>query len=130
VINGYLNYYSFVYNYAKFAGWVYKNLRSSCAKLLAAKFNLGSQNKVYLKYGKNLIGKDKVALVKIYYKIQPWNFKVNQIDIIKALYAEYISAASLYNLSCSLCGSKYRVEMHHIRKLADLNPKIKTACFR
>lgn len=68
-INGYLNYYSFVYNYAKFAGWVYKNLRSSCCKLLAAKFNLGSQNKVYLKYGKNLMGKDKVALVKITYKI-------------------------------------------------------------
>jgi group II intron reverse transcriptase/maturase len=124
VINGYRNYYSFVNNYSKFIGWIYKNLRSSCGMLLAAKFTLGSQNKVYRKFGKFFKGNDKIGLVKITYKSTPWAFKINQIDIIKALYMEHISAASLNELSCSVCGSKYRIEMHHIRKMSDLNPKV------
>lgn len=65
VIRGYLNYYSFVHNYAKMAGWVYLNLKSSCAKLLAAKFTLKSQNSVYKRFGKDLKGKDRIAFIKI-----------------------------------------------------------------
>ena len=38
------------------------------------------------------------------------------------MYAGYISIASLEGLSCSR--SNYRVEMHHVRHLKDLNPRI------
>jgi AI2M/AI1M-like HNH endonuclease len=27
-------------------------------------------------------------------------------------------------MSCLSCGSNYRIEMHHVRKMSDLNPKI------
>jgi hypothetical protein len=47
------------------------NLKSSCAKLLAAKFTLKSQNKVYRKFGKNLKGKDKIEFAPITYKVTP-----------------------------------------------------------
>jgi len=73
VIRGYLKYYSYVYNYHTMAAWVYMNLKSSCAKLLAAKYNLRSQNKVYKKFGKDLKGRDKIKLFKINYKIKPWD---------------------------------------------------------
>lgn len=74
VIRGYLNYYSFVYNYAKMAGWTYMNLKSSCAKLLAAKYTLKSQNRVYKQFGKDLKGrrsKNKISFINITYKIKP-----------------------------------------------------------
>jgi hypothetical protein len=35
------------------------------------------------------------------------------------------SLATLNNLSSSKCDSIYRVEIHHVRALKDLNPKIK-----
>jgi hypothetical protein len=47
------------------------NLKSSCAKLLAAKYNLKSQSGVYKKFGKNLKGRDKVGFIKIKYSIKP-----------------------------------------------------------
>lgn len=124
VVRGYLNYYSFVHNYAKMAGWVYMNLKSSCAKLLAAKYTLKSQNGVYKRFGKDLKGKDKIAFLKIKYTNRPWAFSINSKDYIKTLYADKIPIASLNNLVCSLCGSAYRVEMHHVRMMKDLNPKV------
>jgi len=36
------------------------------------------------------------------------------------------SIARLENLMCKSCGSDYKVEMHHIRALKDLNPKLKS----
>ena len=124
VLRGFLNYYSFVYNYAKMAGWIYMNLKSSCAKLLAAKYTLKSQNRVYRKYGKDLQGRDRIGFLKITYKIKPWDFKTSSKDYVKTLFTEKISLATFDDLVCSLCGSNYRVEMHHIRQLKDLNPKL------
>ena len=40
------------------------------------------------------------------------------------MYAETLSKASLLNLKCAVCDSDYRVEMHHIRMMKDLNPKL------
>jgi len=124
VLRGYLNYYSFVHNYAKMAGWLYMNLKFSCAKLLAAKYTLRSQNRVYKKFGKDLKGRDKIGFIKITYKIKPWDFKTSTKDYIKTLFTDKISIATFDNLVCSLCGSNYRVEMHHIRQLKELNPKL------
>lgn len=125
VVRGYLNYYSFVYNYAKMSGWIYMNLKSSCAKLISAKLTLKSQNAVYKLYGKDLKGRDKIGFVKITYKIKPWDFKTtNTKDYIKTLFTDKISTATFDDLVCSLCGSNYRVEMHHIRHMKDLNPKL------
>jgi hypothetical protein len=37
-----------------------------------------------------------------------------------------ISLATLDKLPCRLCGSMYKVEMHHIRMIKDFNPKLST----
>ena len=57
------------------------------------------------------------------------NFKINSYNnetngIINTLYALSKSKARLYNLVCSACGSNQFVEMHHIRAMKDLNPKL------
>ena len=124
VYRGFINYYSFVMNFGAVSSWIHYVLKTSCAKLLAAKFNLGSQTNVYKEFGKELRGKDNVSFARAELKLNPWNFKIRQNDIINTLYAQSISAASLDNLCCSICSSTYRVEMHHVRHLKDLNPKL------
>lgn len=54
VQRGYLNYYSFVHNYSRLSTYLYWTLKGSCGKLLAAKFTLGSMQKVMSKFGKDL----------------------------------------------------------------------------
>jgi len=130
VIRGILNYYSFVHNYGKLVGLVNNIIKGACSMLLAAKFNLKSQKAVYSKYGKNLKGNDKVAFIQVKYKVSTWKFNIaplkgDDLDIVKSLYTMSKSIASLENLVCKVCGSDYRVEMHHIRKMADLNPTAK-----
>lgn len=134
VYRGLMNYYSFAHNLGSISSFVYSKLRSSCAKLLAAKFSLKSQSHIYNRYGKNLLGQDNVAFVDPIYKINPWDFKTpasHRMDIrpsdngiLSTLYADKISKASLENLVCAVCESTYRVEMHHVRYLKDLNPKV------
>jgi len=105
-------------------------LKSSCAKLLAAKYTMGTQSRVFAKFGPHLavpstksnkIDK-KIMLIHPNYKIT-LKFLINPTPIIKALYGSK-SIATLDNLVCNICGSTYRVEMHHIRALKDLNPKL------
>lgn len=131
VYRGITNYYSFAHNLGNVSGYVHSMLKSSCAKLLAAKFTLSSQRKVFETFGKDLKGKDDIAFVEPTYTNQPWNFKIDSDKnssstngMLKTLYAESISIASLKDLSCSNCGSKHRVEMHHVRFMKDLNPKL------
>lgn len=124
VFRGIVNYYSFSMNLGKLSAWSYFILKTSCAKLLAAKFKLGTQSKVYKKFGKDLKGKDKIGFIQPDFNIKPWDFKSTNVDIIQSLYADTVSRASLRDLLCNLCGSNYRVEMHHVRHLKDLNPKI------
>jgi hypothetical protein len=51
VLRGYLNYYKFVHNYGNLVSLLVHILKGSCAKLLAAKYTLGTQAKVYQKFG-------------------------------------------------------------------------------
>jgi len=45
------------------------------------------------------------------------------LEIINSLYGTK-SITTLDNLICINCKSDYKVEMHHIRAMKDLNPKI------
>ena len=123
IYRGYMNYYSFALNLNKLSSWLHYTLKTSCLKLLASKLTLKSQSHVIKKYGNDLKGKDKVAFVEAKYGVNRWDFKSKSVDIIKTLFARSISKASLDNLSCAECNSDYRVEMHHVRMLKDLNPK-------
>lgn len=124
VFRGYLNYYSFANNRSRVASSLEWILKSSCARLLAAKFKLGNISGVVRKFGKDLKGNEKTAFLKPSYKLDVWDFKVNVRELITTLFASGLSAASLLGFSCSKCGSESQVEMHHVRKLKDLNPKL------
>jgi hypothetical protein len=61
--NAYINFYSCVHNLGYISSYLHFVLKTSCAKLLAAKFKLKTQNKVFAKFGKDLLGTDKIAFV-------------------------------------------------------------------
>lgn len=71
VYRGITNFYSFAHNLGHAGGYVHMILKASCAKLLAAKFSLNSQKKVFEKFGKNLKGEDNIAFVEANYKVNP-----------------------------------------------------------
>lgn len=78
---------------------------------------------MYDKFGKDLKGGDKHGFVKAAYGIKPSAFNTNTDDVLLRINAQGISRASLEKLVCTVCGSEYRVEMHHVRMMKDLNPK-------
>jgi group II intron reverse transcriptase/maturase len=124
VLRGYLNYYSFVHNRAPLARRLLFTLKGSCAKLLAAKYSMERQSKVFRKFGKDLKGKDKVGFLNPSYKSNYLRFKVNPSEYIKALYATTISKATMEGLICANCGSEERIEMHRASCATDLNPNL------
>jgi hypothetical protein len=78
---------------------------------------------VYKKFGPTLRGPSGIGFIKPNYGIS-LKFNIKDIDNISGLFTKDKSLASLYRLNCSNCGSSYRVEMHHVRAMKDLNPKI------
>nr|YP_009327877.1 hypothetical protein [Epichloe festucae]APB96835.1 hypothetical protein [Epichloe festucae]APB96895.1 hypothetical protein [Epichloe hybrida] len=132
VFRGYLNYYKFAHNYPRLASTVGYYLKQSCAKLLTAKFSLGTMAKTFNKFGPNLgvTHKDMKdpKKNKFYSFLNPsykttLKFLTDSSPVIKALYGS-VSLSTLDDLECAKCNSKYRVEMHHIRHMKDLNPKL------
>lgn len=130
VLRGYLNYYNFAHNYTRVASYLAYILKESCAKLLAAKYSLSTMAKVHQKYGPNLSitekssdGKEKTfSLMTPSYKLT-LKFLTSSSPVIKALFGS-VSLATLDHLICAICDSDYKVEMHHIRQMKDLNPKL------
>lgn len=123
VLRGFLNYYSFVGNYSRLVSLLRYVIYGSATALLATKYNL-TMAKVIKKFGRTL--KDptnqKHQLYEPTYKATG-EFKINANPLVSSLYSRHRSLASLQDLVCSICGSDYRVEMHHVRALKDLNPK-------
>jgi hypothetical protein len=65
VYRGIIQYYSFASNLNYLSSRIHNVLKSSCAKLLAAKFTLGSQAQAYTKFGKDLLEKEsRTSFVK------------------------------------------------------------------
>lgn len=132
VFRGYLNYYIFANNYSRVASTIGYYLKQSCAKLLAAKYSMGTMAKVFNKFGPNLTVKHKdlkdAKKSKTYSFLIPsykntLSFLTDSNPVIKALYGS-VSLSTLDDLECAKCSSKYRVEMHHVRHMKDHNPKL------
>lgn len=79
VLGGFLNYYSFAHNYGRMCATTTYYLKYSCGKLLAAKYSLGTYNRVAAKYGKDLacpssgstFMKPSYITLKLYSKTSP-----------------------------------------------------------
>lgn len=69
VLRGLLNYYNFTHNYGRLVSYTEYILKQSCAKLLAAKFSLGTMAKVYKKFGSSLTGPKGKSFYKPSYKM-------------------------------------------------------------
>jgi group II intron reverse transcriptase/maturase len=123
VYRGIIEYYRFADNFNNLSSKIHYILKNSCARLLSAKFKTKTQGGIYTKFGKNLKGADKHGFVKISLGINTAAFNVKTDDVLLRLQAKGISKTSLEGLTCSKCNSEYRVEMHHIRMMKDLNPK-------
>jgi len=126
VLRGFMNYYSFAQNKNRLISILILYLKGSCVKLLSRKYSLGSQAKVYKKFGPNLTirtSNNKIySFIRPSYKINIWDFKTNLSTYIPTLYSQdLVSIARLDNLVCSLCGSGHKVEMHHVRYMKNLN---------
>jgi hypothetical protein len=67
VYRGLINYYSFAENRNRISSSVHYILKTSCSKLLAAKFKLVTQSKVFAKFGSNLKGEDRIGFVDAIY---------------------------------------------------------------
>lgn len=122
VLRGYLNFYNFTHNYGRLASYLEFILKQSCAKLLATKFSLGTMAQAYKKFGTKLTGPKGKSLLKPSYKIS-LKYLTKVSPIVGSLYQEK-STATLDNLKCSVCESTYRVELHHVLAMKDLNPKV------
>jgi hypothetical protein len=122
VYRGIVNYYRFTDNFNMLSSKVHYILKNSCARLLAAKYKT-SQAKIYKEYGKNMKGDNKHGFINITLGINLAAFSPKANDVLFRFNAEGISKTTLENLSCSICLSKYRVEMHHVRMMKDLDPR-------
>lgn len=117
VFNGIANYYSFVDNWDKLASLLNNVGRQSMLKLLTAKFSAKTRNNL-----KKIRPEVIEQLIKISYSRPKRLFNEGKYKtLIKTLFVRYKSKARLNNLSCKICGSKHKVEMHHIRPVRTIN---------
>jgi nicotine oxidoreductase len=136
IIRGYENYYSFVLNKGKLCTYIFHIIRDMVLRTLAHKLSLRTRATVIKKFGPEISLHDQnkrddnnkpTLITKLYkpsYRINLWDFKTNLVDTnIKSLYATNLSLAKLDGLFCVVCGSDYKIEMHHIRAMKDIKHK-------
>lgn len=122
VYRGFINYYSFSTNRSRLVSFVHFFLKFSCAKLLAAKFSTGVP-KTFRRFGKDLAGPNDRGFAKAEYGFLG-RFSQKEVKTHVPLFNTGGNLVSLEKAVCGNCGSSYKVEMHHVRMLKDLNPKM------
>lgn len=126
VIQGVLNYYSFVNNRRSLGSFVH-GLKFSCARTLALKFKLRHASKVFKKFGSKLKCPNTGAGLFILFTFKATKeFSCNvplPNKVILSNRNKKLTKSNLFKI-CAICGSK-DTEMHHVRKVKDLKNKNK-----
>lgn len=133
VINGIVNYYSFVDNRMNLSSIV-RYLRYSCAATLSRKMKIPSIRQVFKRFGPEL--KSETGDVRLDYprskdlrKITDNKKFKNKIlliqpdEILNTMWINKVTKSNL-NKVCALCGSSEEIEMHHMRSVKDVRRKI------
>lgn len=125
IARGYLNYYSFVDNYAVMRARVLYILYYSLVLTFASKLKLGTKHRVLNKFGPSLAIRDQSG--KVIAAFDPSTFpKVapgfRGVTYNPEAYTERISRISPRSLQvvekyCRICGSTDNLEMHHVKHL-------------
>ncbi len=128
-INGILNYYSFAGNRSSLhiIFWI---LRQSCALTIARKMKLTSMKKVFNKYGFDIRDPETEIQLNIPKELKvTHNYKTSHFSDWKSVLDMEWSKSMTINHKfkpCAICSSTKDVEMHHIRKVADVRNNIRT----
>lgn len=134
VERGILQYYSLANNYGRVAARVHYILKYSCALTIASKMKLSTLRRVFKKHGKDLNVKDKHGNTITNYPVVSYKrpkkipktsiFDYSNLeDHIDKLDNRMQRGRKDLKGPCILCGSKKRIEVHHIRKLSKSKKK-------
>ena len=97
-------------------------LRHSCAITLGRKLKLISRKKVFKKFGTNLNEpKSKLALAipsNFISNTKDYRIRKKSTDLLK-VFKWSIRTQNLLEVPCVACGAVDKIEIHHIKKLAD-----------
>lgn len=138
ILKKFWNYYSFTLNKRNLVSWIYWVIKEVVLRTLSRKFIGRSSVQAILKrFGKDVTirdlenrnndGSPKILarLAKPNYRIDCWDFSTSlKNTTVPALYSTEVSLATLDGLTCMNCGSDYRVKMHYVKIMKDLNPKL------
>lgn len=123
IIMGLSNYYIIARNTSKLEQIKYI-LTFSCAHTLAAKYKTSIRS-IFKKYGKHInitVGK---KFINLNYEIE--KVPKTYIPIDPFAVTNYTARTKfMVDQPCRICGSPNEIEIHHIRHLKDLNPKLST----
>lgn len=129
-INGLLNYYSFASNFSRL-GRIIWYLQSSCAYTLASKYKASSP-KMYKRFGKKLtcpetgFGLNLPNTLKVKHDFNHnQNHSIDPITLLGITWSNKLTQ-STFNKACTLCDSTYNINMHHLKKVADIRFKMRT----
>lgn len=116
ILRGIRNYYAPADNLGTSMNRINYIVKFSCAHTLAAKHRT--------RISKQLVRKDsnsiKILLDEVPGKVNPWDFRgknVNEISLEQAFTSFASRTRVLSNDKCATCGSKDRLEMHHVKAL-------------
>ncbi len=125
---GIVNFYSFATNKSSLYGILWF-LKASCALTLARKYKLGTLSKVFQKFGYELKCEETGMTF-----FKPDNLKsvhdfrkriTTDLDKLVAQTWAGKNTQSIFSESCTICGSKSFVEMHHIRSVKNIRAKFR-----
>lgn len=124
VINGILNYYSFVDNRANL-WWIIHGLKYSCALTLALKYKLRFMSKTFCQFGGQLKDPQTGLQLMIPKTLgRTRKFLINPQDPHEIIGRKWSNKLRKSNLlqTCVICGDS-PAEMHHVRKIRELNQR-------
>jgi len=133
---GLINYYSCADNFTRLKARVAYILKYSCALTFASKLKLYTVKKVFRKFGYNLKvteevkGENKVVAQfedKVLTGIKP-GFRLDITDydplsMIDLAAKAYPRSRKLFEGECNVCGSKDKLEVHHVKHLRKLGQR-------
>ena len=127
-INGITSFYSFTSNYSRL-GTIIWYLRCSCALTLTLKRKLETARKAFKKFGSHLC--DPETHAKLNYPTQmrvTHRFPVRELpkpeDIMNIKWTNKLTETT-FGKVCAICGSSTKLEMHHLRSIADVRAKFR-----
>jgi group II intron reverse transcriptase/maturase len=128
-INGLLNFYSFASNLNRLRYVIYL-FQMSCAYTLARKYKLNNFTKAFSEFGKKLtcpktgLGLCLPDTMKVKHKFNK-NSTLEFTDMVKQTWSAKLTEDT-FDKSCALCGTTYKIEMHHLRSVKNIRTRMRT----